>query len=395
MHKYFHLLILILVFPSLHAQEISRGNIEVPFEFVEDRYVLIKAVMNESDTLTLYFDTGAGTALIGQAVADRIGVEANYQSPVSGAGGTEMYDLALNQKIKISAAEISGIHMVLMDLTTLKEALGRDFDGIIGYHIIRDFVTAVDFDRRIMTLHGKGSKPDLTGYSQHSFEFRGGSNIPVLPLSIELGNGEIYQGDILFDSGAGLSLVINTPFVEEHNLREKFDRSYNYFTQNLNSESFATKVLLPKMKFCGYTIENIPIDLAGDKQGVSSYPGYLGILGSEILNRFNFILDYKKMKLYLKPNSLFSEPFEYRSSGITLRRNGRGIYVFQVVEESPAYKAGLRKGDLVLSVDGLENLEIGEYRRRLTRTGSDVRLVVKRPEGIKTFEFRLVDLLAE
>ena len=34
-----------------------------------------------------------------------------------------------------------------------------------------------------------------------------------------------------------------------------------------------------------------------------------GIIGNDVLRRFNLIFDYKNEKLYLKPNPFFSEPF--------------------------------------------------------------------------------------
>jgi hypothetical protein len=391
MPLHFILILAALTTQGLYAQ--NRDPIEVPFDLIEDRFVLIKGVMGKADTLTFYFDTGAATSAIDRTVAKTIGIQPNYKSPVSGAGGTEMYDVALNQDVRIGGSTISGVHMVLLDFTILREALGRKFDGIIGYHIIRDFITEVDFDRSVMTLYGKKHKPDLTGYTEHPIEFRGSNSIPVLPVTIELENGYRYEGDILFDSGAGLSLVINTPFVEKNDLREKFMRSYEYTTQNLNSISESTKVMLSKMDLCGYTLERIPVDLASDTEGVSSSPGFLGILGAEILNRFNFILDYRKMKLYLKPNALYGKPFEYRLSGITLRKSDEGIYVYQVVAGSSAYKAGIRNGDILISVNGIENGDISTYRKLLRKEGESVQLVVRRPDGIQEFTFLLKGLL--
>ena len=384
---------LIFALQGLYAQDRGNGTREIPFDFVEDRFVLIDGIMGENDTVTFYFDTGAATSVIDRAVADRIGIRPNYQSPVTGAGGTEMYDVALRQEVDFAGQKFSNVHMVLLDLTILREALGRSFDGIIGYHIIRDFITEVDFERRSITLYGNKGKPDLTGYTEHQIEFRGGNNIPVIPVKIEAENGDSFEGDILFDSGAALSLVINTPFVEENELRRKFFRSFEYTTQNLNSESSATKVLLKKLEFCGYTFEQIPVDLARDEKGVSSYPGFLGILGLEVIKRFNFILDYRRMKLYLKPNYLFEDRFEHQVSGLTLRQSEKGIYVYYVVEPSPAYHAGIRKGDYIHSVNGLTGKNISVYRDILSKEDSSVQIVIEKPYGLMEFRFELRSLL--
>ena len=60
------------------------------------------------------------------------------------------------------------------------------------------------------------------------------------------------------------------------------------------------------------------ISISHDKNGVSSYENYLGILGGEVISRFNIILDYSTSTLYLKPNNTFNNSFEFPMSGLEL-----------------------------------------------------------------------------
>ncbi len=53
-----------------------------------------------------------------------------------------------------------------------------------------------------------------------------------------------------------------------------------------------------------FKLGEMPVQLSESKQGVTSYEGYLGLLGNEVISRFNVILDYKNTTLYLKPNKL-------------------------------------------------------------------------------------------
>lgn len=371
----------------------SKGLIELPFELVDNRNILFDVVVGKGeDTLTFYFDTGAGSAALDKNQAKRLGIESEIQTPITGAGGSEMYDVALNQRLKVGGQTLKGVNLVLLDMTELRETLGRPFYGILGYHILREFVTEVDFDRQVITLYSRGRQPNLRGYSTHSFKMSS-SRIPIIPVTMQLENGRRYQGDVFFDSGAGLSLVVNSPFVELNDLREQFNTSFDYPTQNLGSQSSLTKVMLKKLEFAGYTLENVPIDLSWDTEGVSSYRGYLGILGAKVLNRFNFILDYKRMKVYLKPNSFFDKPFEYRVSGISLRKGEQGIYAYHVVEKSEAYRAGIREGDVLVSINGLVNQDIEVYRRLLRKEGTIVAMVFTNDSGTMEYRFTLKKLL--
>ncbi|PLX81504.1 MAG: serine protease [Desulfuromonas sp.] len=59
---------------------------------------------------------------------------------------------------------------------------------------------------------------------------------------------------------------------------------------------------------------------------------------------------------------------------------GRGILISQVIEGSPAEKAGLQRGDVILEIDGEPAGKVSEFRNRisLTRPETDIRLTILR-----------------
>lgn len=58
----------------------------------------------------------------------------------------------------------------------------------------------------------------------------------------------------------------------------------------------------------------------------------------------------------------------------------RGILVAQVIEDSPAEKAGLKQGDVILKLDGKKMAKVARFRNiiALTRPGSDIKLTILR-----------------
>jgi C-terminal processing protease CtpA/Prc len=81
-----------------------------------------------------------------------------------------------------------------------------------------------------------------------------------------------------------------------------------------------------------------------------------GAIGGEILSRFKVTFDFPREYLYLKKNSQFKKKFYYNMSGLTLKAKGSRLQHFEITdvrEKSPAEDAGIKPGDLVLTINGL------------------------------------------
>src|SRR5690606_14612711 len=158
-----------------------------------------------------------------------------------------------------------------------------------------------------------------------------------------------------------------------------------------------------------------------------------GSLGAEVLKRFNVTLDYGERKITLRRNRYFRDPFKYNMSGIELQHNGirlvkelesgikrgrsedtgsEGIEIrlnrffkyalhpaFEIVEireESPAALAGLRTGDIILSVNGKPTYKhsLPEVTEMLNvKAGKKIRLLVEREGKRMRFDFELEKVL--
>ena len=143
-----------------------------------------------------------------------------------------------------------------------------------------------------MLLYDKIQDVDTTGYRAIPFEFENGIPIPQFDIGITLRNGESYTNKILFDRGAGLTFLINTPFNEKDRLSEKAGISLISKSENLHGESISEDIAIQSMNIGGYELDEMVVGIAHDKDGVSSYENYLGILGAKVISRFNLVLDY-------------------------------------------------------------------------------------------------------
>lgn len=290
-------------FQTLIAQKKDSNSItKIPLNIFEKEYILMDLSIGK-DTLTFYFDTGAGSTLLDSQKAKDLGIVADIEQSVQGAGGSNTYKVATNQKLSIQNIELSDVNLIFEDLFRLNEALGISFDGIIGYSLLTNYITKIDYENEEIVLYDDISKLDLSNFTKHKFVFENGLPIPQFDIEIVLNNGERLKGPILFDSGAGLTLLINTPFKNENKILEKSKFIHNTETNNLSKSSNTEQIIINQLIIGDYEFNNLQIGLASDVNGVSGMDGYLGILGAEIINNFTVILDYSKNLIYLKLNN--------------------------------------------------------------------------------------------
>jgi C-terminal processing protease CtpA/Prc len=122
----------------------------------------------------------------------------------------------------------------------------------------------------------------------------------------------------------------------------------------------------------------VPTHILDDEFNVTSYPYIGGLLGNDILKRFNLILNYQKREIHLLPNSHFREPFDYSYTGMSIFYINRRIVIDDVIKDSPAYKAGFKKDDVILAVNNNFSNDINQYKNELQSTGERLRVLIIR-----------------
>jgi hypothetical protein len=104
--------------------------------------------------------------------------------------------------------------------------------------------------------------------------------------------------------------------------------------------------------------------------GGESDQGSNGLLGNEVLSRFNLVFDYPNERMFLTPNQNFSVPLTADRSGLLLRPHQSGAVVKSIAVGSAGDGSNLRVGDIITRFDdkALTRLNIADLKRVL---GSD------------------------
>lgn len=386
----------ISLFLVLSIQSICAQIATIPFHLQDNGHIHLDMKLNDLDrTLNFVFDTGATADVLDAKIAKELGLDPDYQQSVTGGSGAKTYDIVLNQKLIVAPNIIvDRSNLVLTDLTPFHELSDRPFDGIIGYSLLRRYITKIDYEKKELVLYKSMDDIDMNGYSKIPFHFGRGVPIPQFDISITLQNGEEFTGRILFDSGAGMTLSVNSPYKKDNKFSEKAEKTIVSKSQSLGHESVSEQIAITSLKIGDFEFNDLCISLSNDKSGVSAYKNYLGILGAKVIQRFTIVLDYDMETLYLKKNGLYDTPFEFPMSGIRLKRKEGKIYVNSIASSCPAYQKGLREGDQILDINGVAPKSIRKYYKLLKQEGKLMTVKVLQSSGQqKTFSFTLKRLL--
>ncbi len=363
----------------ISAYELISQVATVPF--IENGLIFIEVqIEGTQEKLSFVFDTGASTAVLDASRADELGIIANYKQQATGASGSQEYEIATHQKLTIDGVQFSNLNLVLVDLKALSRRAGVAIDGIIGYDVLQKFITEFDFEKKVLRLYTDiKDVTSIDSYTPYPMQLRG--SIPKINLTYLLKNNEKLSGDFLFDSGANLTVLFNTPYAKKKRLSEKTGKNITITSRGLTRESNTISGTLAGLDFFDFSFGELPIGIAQAEAGVSASKSYAGILGAKIINRFDMVLDYKSKQFYFKPNSEYSKPFKYPLSGFALEKTDTSIIISQVIDHTEAKEKGLQKGDTILSINDQETTTLKTYRDILQKEGEAIRIKFQKSTG--------------
>ena len=353
----------------------------IPFELVGN-HIYLRGSVNNSAPLWFLLDTGAaGSYLDAQrAKAIGLGVQGESKTVVISFPGVRLRDQAFS---------IQPLGFWIYD--------GHAVDGMLGYDFISRFVVQIDYVNKTINLFeprgykylGSGEVIPLIMLEDDS-----GGKVPLVCARIMQPGRDPIEGKFIADTGVRGALSFNSPFVEANKLLQSTQKTIQapLGGGSMVRESKQPVGRVPNLQLGSFSFKNPVTIFFLDKKGVLASPEFDGVIGGEILRRFKVVFDYSRQRMILEPNRHFSEPDEFDMSGLLLVAEGEAFKILKVkhlVEDSPATRAGLREGDVILAVNGTpaSKLSLEQVRTMFKKEGQSYLLSIKR--GAETLRIRI------
>lgn len=416
-------LLFLLLFSALYSQSHfqlmgGKSKVVIPFQHINN-LIFIPITVNGVE-LTFLLDSGVNETLLFSLENKEVDFNQVEKMRFSGLGDKVQIEglLAVNNRLEIGENLVDRGHMLYLILNedfNFSSHVGIPVNGIIGYQFFKDHVVKIDYTRKKITLYDPSHPPKLSRRYAH------------LDLSLELNKPYVMAGieqirkltdsKMLIDLGNSDALWLFPSVIPgfEYN-RPNID---DFLGRGFSGDIYGKRSRIHRLVLAGFELP-YPLTAMPDEfsiQHLNLVPGRKGSIGNETLRRFTLIFNYPEKKLSLKKNKFFSDPFHFNMSGLDIRHDGMSWgqdlvqvesqkksysttegdrvytaptafqYRFVLLPEysiagsrpgSPAYMAGLRKGDKIRTING---------RKASTYTLNQILEVLKSQAGRKlTFE---------
>ncbi len=387
--------VLLLLSTGLKAQEQfveppARHLTSFKFRQLSGGVILLNALFSEyKDTLNFILDTGSGGISLDSATIKEFGITPTPSDlTILGIAGIRKVSFIYNQKLRLPGLTVDSLNFHINDYGILTSVYGEKIDGIIGYSVLSRYIFQINYDSLRIHIYTNGRiKYPRGGWMYEPI-------LKTLPVqTARIRDAHTVNSRLLFDIGAGLCMMLNQDFVEDSNFIDKKRIFYAKEAEGVGGKVDMNMTVIKEIRFGPYRFRNIPVFIFEDTYNITSYPYLGGILGNDILRRFNVILNYAKKEFYLAANSHYNDLFDYAYSGIELYLIEDKIILGDVAVRSPAALAGLKEGDVVIGVNNVVGQNLQQFKQALQIVGEKVKMIVSRNGELLQFTFRTKSIL--
>ncbi len=352
--------------------------------------ILIKGSINNlSDSLNFILDTGSGGISLDSVTALQLKVPITpSDKTIRGIAGVRTVSFAYNNTLKLPGIIVDSLNFHINDYEILTSVYGERIDGIIGYSFFNRYIVKIDYDSMKIHVFSKGSMK----YP------RGGHLLKPLLVNLLIQSATIGEdvtrfSRFYFDTGAGLCLLLSQDFVQDSAVVSPQQKRVITQVEGMGGKKMMELTVVKNFKLGPYKFKKVPAYVFDDEFNVTSYPYLGGLIGNDILRRFNTIINYEKRDVYLVPNTHFRDPFDYSYTGLNFYYINNKVIVTEVMKGSPAEQAGIKEGDEIIGINNILSKNMLALKNALQVPGEKVKILVQREEGPVLLILRVKSIL--
>jgi len=240
-------------------------------------------------------------------------------------------------RLRDTVSEVVGV-----DMSGLREASGVDFFGMLGMDFLSQHVIRIDFDKGELSFLKTADHVSGTPQWMLPNEF----NVPTV-----LGWVSVNRGPerFILDTGAWgahTTGAIGKPLLNDLVKRENYRQLGTGLSETVAGTGHGRIVQGARLHFGEFVMDD---PVFGEAETTH--------LGLWCLSRFNVTLDFPRRLIYLRERKASTRAEKIDATEARLYRKGGKVLLSFVGDASRAKRAGLKAGDEILKVAGLETID--------------------------------------
>ncbi len=361
-----------------------------PFKQYSGGVMVVRACFeNIKDSLNFILDTGSGGISLDSATCDEFNIPTTQtDTTITGIGGKRKVHFVFNKTLHFPNLDVARLNFHINNYEVLTSVYGEKVDGVIGYSFFSRYIIKIDFDSLFIEVYspGKMQYPPLGHLLRPTF-----TSLPIQYFKLK--ERKRFEHNFYFDTGAGLCFLLSDRYVNDSNILLKKRKPLLTQAEGMVGRLQMRLTVIKELKLGPYRFRDVPTYLYKDDYNVTSYPFAGGLVGNELLRRFNMTFNYGQKEIHLLPNSHFNDVFDYAYTGLGIYQIDGRIMVEDVIEGSPAEKAGFKIGDEVFGVGNNLTHNIQQYKNMLLVPNQRLKVIIMRDSKLKELVLKTVSIL--
>ncbi len=360
---------------SQTQQQLAKKLTSFNFTTLTGGTIILQARFDDfQDTLNFIFDTGSGGISLDSTTVAYYNLKPQKTDRIiKGIAGVKAVNFLYKHSLRLKGLTVDSLDFHINNYDILTNAYGVKINGVIGTSFLRRYIVKINYNINLMEVY----EPGFVKYPKRGFFMK--PNFSMLPsFNTEIAGNTLSNGNLIFDTGAGLNMLLTEDYVKDSNVLTPNRKIFETLAEGLGGRKAMQVTVINSLKFGPYKFKKVPTYIFKDETGVINYPNNMGIMGNDILRRFNLIINYPNKEIHLKPNSHFFDDFDYSYTGLNLYQLNGEIRIEDVVPNSPADKAGLKAEDIVFAIDHNFTQNMQAYKQALQNAGSALKILIIR-----------------
>ena len=376
---------------ELFVEPPSKFITSFSFRMLTGGVILIKAKVNDyPDSLNFVLDTGSGGISLDSTTVIEFEIPVvGSDKTIKGIGGIRKVSFLYDAKLKLPGLEVEKLNFHVNDYSLLTSVYGIKIDGIVGYSFFSKYIVNVNYDSLRINVYSVGDYKYPSSGNMLNPMF---TALPIQNLRFT-DNGKFYARFYL-DTGAGLNFLLSERYVQDSGiLKKRKKKPLITQAEGVGGRTSMRITTVTEVKLGPYRFRKVPTYLFKDEYNVINYPYLGGLIGNDLLRRFNVTFNYVKQEVHIIPNSHFRDDFDYAYHGLSIYFIDNLIVVDDVVPGSPADKAGFKKDDVIIALNNDISNNIQVYKTMMQEIGVKMNFVILREGKALQFTMKPISIL--